>query len=78
MQFVENFFDYLILMYMQFNLNFLHFEGLIDVLSANQHAEIFGCMFLQVSPISFFYLEKLHTVILREKLFELYTGIIYS
>jgi len=42
----EKSFDYLLMIYMQFNFNFLHCLGLIDVLSANQHAEIFACILL--------------------------------
>ena len=31
----------------QFNFNFLHCLGLIDLLSANEHAEIFACILLR-------------------------------
>ena len=41
-------------MYMQCNFNFLE---LIDVISANQHAENFACMSLENLPIWFFFVK---------------------
>ena len=54
------------------NFNFLHCLGLIDVLSPNQHAEIFACILLDhsslcLSTVFFFSIHFVDLVVLKPK-----------